>query len=72
LSTGVVEDYLGEGTGVAARLIATPDGAERVGSMDGETYEQWVAGIDVETGSKKGRVRDDVKAPLRGPARRGR
>ncbi len=30
--------------------------------MDGETYEQWVAGIDVETGDKKGRVRDDGNA----------
>jgi hypothetical protein len=30
--------------------------------MDGETYEQWVAGIDVDTGRKKGRVRDDADA----------
>ena len=54
--------YLGEGTGVAARLTATPDGAERAGSMDGETYEQWVAGIDIDTGRKKGLVRDDANA----------
>jgi conjugative relaxase-like TrwC/TraI family protein len=54
--------YLGEGTGVAERLAATPDGAERAGSMDGETYEQWVAGIDVDTGRKKGRVREDAHA----------
>ena len=26
------------------------------------TYEQWVAGIDVDTGRKKGRVRDDANA----------
>ena len=30
--------------------------------MDGETYEQWVAGVDVDTGRKKGRVRDDANA----------
>ena len=54
--------YLGEGTGVAVRLTATPDGVERAGAMDGETYEQWVAGIDVDTGHKKGRIRDDANA----------
>ena len=30
--------------------------------MNGETYEQWVAGIDIDTGNKKGRVRDDANA----------
>ena len=54
--------YLGEGTGVATRLTATPDGVEHAGSMDGETYEQWVAGIDLDTGRKKGRVRGDANA----------
>lgn len=54
--------YLGEGCGVAARLTATPDGVEYAGSMDGETYEQWVAGIDIDTGRKKGRVREDANA----------
>jgi exodeoxyribonuclease V alpha subunit len=54
--------YLGEGTGVAGRLTATPDDVERAGSMDGETYEQWVAGADIDTGRKKGRVRDDANA----------
>ena len=54
--------YLGEGTGVAERLTATPDGVAGAGSMDGETYEQWVAGIDLETGRKKGRVREDGNA----------
>jgi exodeoxyribonuclease V alpha subunit len=54
--------YLGEGTGIAARLTASPDGVEGAGSMDGETYEQWVAGINVDTGLKKGRVREDGSA----------
>jgi exodeoxyribonuclease V alpha subunit len=54
--------YLGDGTGIAARLAATPDSVEGAGSMGGETYEQWVAGIDIDTGPKKGRVRDDANA----------
>jgi exodeoxyribonuclease V alpha subunit len=54
--------YLGEGTGVAELLTATPDGVAGAGSMDGETYEQWVAGVDVDTGLKKGRVREDANA----------
>jgi exodeoxyribonuclease V alpha subunit len=54
--------YLGEGTGVAAWLTASPGSVEQAGSMDGETYEQWVAGIDIDTGRKKGRVRDDANA----------
>ena len=54
--------YLGEGTGVAERLTATPDGVEHAGSMDGETYERWVAGVDVDTGRQKGRVREDANA----------
>ena len=54
--------YLGEGTGVAERLTATPDGVATAGSMDGEAYEQWVAGIDIDTGRKKGRVREDANA----------
>ncbi|WP_345525103.1 MobF family relaxase [Nocardioides endophyticus] len=54
--------YLGEGTGVAERLTASPSGVERAGLMDGETYERWVAGIDVDTGLRKGRVRDDANA----------
>ncbi|WP_340539958.1 MobF family relaxase [Nocardioides sp. GXZ039] len=54
--------YLGEDSGVAERLTATPAGVAGAGSMDGETYEQWVAGIDIGTGSKKGRVREDANA----------
>jgi exodeoxyribonuclease V alpha subunit len=54
--------YLSEGTGVADRLTATPDGVEHAGSMTGDTYERWVAGIDIDTGHKKGRVRNDAGA----------
>ncbi|MFC7494407.1 MULTISPECIES: MobF family relaxase [unclassified Nocardioides] len=51
--------YLGEGTGVAQRFVATPDGIEDAGPMTGDTYERWVAGIDVDTGKPKGRLRTD-------------
>ncbi len=54
--------YLGEGTGVAERLTATPESVEHAGSMDGATYEQWVAGIDIASSRPKGRVRDDANA----------
>jgi exodeoxyribonuclease V alpha subunit len=54
--------YLGEGTGVAEHLTATPAGVSGAGSMDGDVYEQWVAGVDADTGCKKGRVREDAKA----------
>src|SRR3954470_1097750 len=54
--------YLGEGKGVAVRLMATPDGVAEAGSLDGDNYEQWVAGIDIDTGRKKGRLRTDANA----------
>lgn len=54
--------YLGEGSGVAARIVAGRDGVEFAGSMTGETYERWVAGYDVETNEPKGRLRTDAKA----------
>ena len=48
--------YLAEGSGVAMRNVATPGSVERRADMDGETYEKWVAGFDVETGAAKGRL----------------
>jgi exodeoxyribonuclease V alpha subunit len=54
--------YLAEGGGVAERLVATPDDVSQVGSMNGDAYEQWVAGVDIDTGGKKGRVREDANA----------
>lgn len=54
--------YLAEGSGVAMRLAANAEGIERRDDMDGETYEHWVAGYDVETGAKKGRLRTDDQA----------
>lgn len=54
--------YLAEGSGVAMRFVATADGVEHQADMDGETYEQWVAGFNVETGQAKGRLRSDDQA----------
>ncbi len=48
--------YLAEGTGVAERYVATPSTLAAQAPMDGDTYEQWVAGYDVETGAAKGRL----------------
>ena len=48
--------YLAEGTGVAARYVATPSTLVAEAPMDGDTYERWVAGYDVDTGAAKGRL----------------
>ena len=59
--------YLAEGSGVAMRFTAGVDNPEqrvtieRRADIDGETYERWVAGYDVETGAAKGRLRTDDK-----------
>jgi exodeoxyribonuclease V alpha subunit len=56
-----VDDYyLAEGTGLATRLLASPTAVRIAGSMDGPSYERWVAGYDVATGLAKGRLRDDA------------
>ncbi|HEY3530856.1 MAG TPA: MobF family relaxase [Nocardioides sp.] len=66
-----VDDYyLAEGTGLAARLVVTPDGIVEMPAMDGPTYERWVAGHIVDpdrearghAGRSKGRLRSDDQA----------
>jgi exodeoxyribonuclease V alpha subunit len=58
-----VDDYyLAEGTGLAERLVATPDGVQAVGQLDGDRYEAWVAGLDPETHEPRGRLRHDASA----------
>ena len=54
--------YLAEGSGVAMRVVATPAGVKHRADMDGQSYERWVAGFDVETGKAKGRLRSDDQA----------
>ncbi|MEO8518347.1 MAG: MobF family relaxase [Dermatophilaceae bacterium] len=55
--------YLGEGTGVAQRYLASPEaGVRHGGALTGDAYEGWVAGYDPETGTAKGRLRTDGQA----------
>lgn len=54
--------YLTEGSGLAEHYIAGPGAVQRVGGLDGPTYERWVGGYDVLTGAAKGRLRDDARA----------
>ncbi|WP_200945103.1 MULTISPECIES: MobF family relaxase [unclassified Nocardioides] len=52
--------YLSEGDAIAMRLVATPKSVDLAGAMNGDTYEQWVAGMDIDAGAKKGRLRNDA------------
>jgi len=59
--------YLAEGSGVAARYVVDVSDSvspivRKAADLDGETYERWVAGYDVDTGRAKGRLRDDANA----------
>ena len=58
-----VDDYyLAEGTGLAQRFVATPEGVVAVGALDGDGYEAWVAGLDPLSGEPRGRLRQDASA----------
>jgi exodeoxyribonuclease V alpha subunit len=55
--------YLAEGTGIAQRYTASPDtGVRRLAPLTCDGYEAWVAGFDPETGTAKGRLRNDEQA----------
>ena len=54
--------YLAEGTGVAERLTATPDGVEQAGSHGRRDLRAVGRRVDIDTGRKKGRVREDANA----------
>ncbi len=54
--------YLAEGTGIADRYVASPEGVRAGGTLTGDTYEVWVAGCDPDTGAPKGRLRNDDQA----------
>ncbi|RHW23973.1 TrwC relaxase [Nocardioides immobilis] len=57
-----VDDYyLAEGTGIARRFGAMPDGEGVIdlGVLDGEGYEQWVAGFDPVSGQARDRRREN-------------
>jgi conjugative relaxase-like TrwC/TraI family protein len=59
-----VDDYyLADGTGVARRFGASPQGGvAELGTLDGDGYERWVAGCDPTTGAARGRLRHDPNA----------
>jgi len=59
-----VDDYyLAEGSGLARRFGASPgEGVRDLGLLDGDGYEQWVAGRDPVTGQARGRLRQDGNA----------
>ncbi len=54
--------YLAEGTGIAERYIASPEGVRAGGTLTGDGYETWVGGYDPDTGAPKGRLRTDDQA----------
>jgi exodeoxyribonuclease V alpha subunit len=55
--------YLAEGTGIAERYVAShADGIRRMAPLTGDKYEAWVAGVDPDTGTPKGRLRHDENA----------
>jgi exodeoxyribonuclease V alpha subunit len=55
--------YLAEGTGIARRFTAGPDGqVAESAPLTGEHYEAWVAGLDPDTGTPRGRLRTDDRA----------
>ena len=55
--------YLAEETGIADRYVASPDTrVERMAPLTGDGYEAWAAGVDLDTGQPKGRLRNDTNA----------
>jgi len=59
-----VDDYyLAESSGLARRFGASPaEGVQGLGVLDGDGYEQWVAGRDPVIGLARGRLRQDSNA----------
>ncbi len=55
--------YLIEGSGVARRYAAGVEHPVReLAGLSGERYEAWVAGLDPDTGTARGRLRQDANA----------
>ncbi len=61
---GRADDYfLTEGTGIARRFTVAPGGpVMELAALTGEHYETWVAGLDPDTGTPRGRLRTDDRA----------
>src|SRR3712207_3396758 len=54
--------YLTEGTGIARRYTATGGRVTELAPLTGDGYEKWVAGLDPQTGTARGRLRTDDRA----------
>ncbi|SDY90794.1 AAA domain-containing protein [Modestobacter sp. DSM 44400] len=55
--------YLAEGTGIARRFTAGPEGpVVELAPLTGDGYEAWVAGLDPATGAPRGWLRTDAHA----------
>ncbi|SDZ05600.1 TrwC relaxase [Geodermatophilus africanus] len=55
--------YLTEGTGIARRYSAgAGDRVQELAQLAGDGYEAWVAGLDPDTGTARGRLRTDDRA----------
>lgn len=54
--------YLTEGTGIARRYAAAGGRVEELAPLAGDGYEAWVAGLDPDSGTARGRLRTDERA----------
>jgi exodeoxyribonuclease V alpha subunit len=54
--------YLVEGTGIARRYTAGGGQVTELAALTGDGYEAWVAGLDPDTGTARGRRRTDDRA----------
>src|ERR687893_223517 len=54
--------YLTEGTGIARRYTAGGGRVVELAALAGDGYEAWVAGLDPDTGTTRGRLRTDERA----------
>src|ERR671917_2596856 len=54
--------YLTEGPGIARRYTAGGGGVQELAALAGDGYEAWVAGLDADTGTARGRLRADERA----------
>src|SRR5918997_194871 len=54
--------YLTEGSGIARRYAAGGGRVRELAALAGDGYEAWVAGLDPDTGTARGRLRTDDRA----------
>ncbi|WP_448643002.1 MobF family relaxase [Geodermatophilus sp. URMC 63] len=54
--------YLTEGSGIARRYTAGGGRVQELAALAGDRYEAWVAGLDPDTGTARGRLRTDGRA----------